>query len=104
MRLSGCWRREADTGEHIAGQVAWEMVELGELMLLGVLGQLVNSTLAAVLTVHGLQVACRLQVLKVIAGNRRTQTAESEERGNSEVKVRSTATATCTTNNCFTYP
>lgn len=69
MGLSRWWRREADTGGHIAGQVTWEMVELGELVLLGILGQLVNSTLATVLTVHGLQVACRLQVLRVIAGN-----------------------------------
>ena len=54
MGLSGCCRSEADTGEHIASQVTRQMVELGELVLLGILGQLVNSTLAAVLTVRGL--------------------------------------------------
>lgn len=54
MGLSGCCRSEADTGEHIADQVTWQMVELGELVLLGILGQLVNSTLVAVLTVCGL--------------------------------------------------
>lgn len=54
MGLSGCCRREADTGEHIAGQVTRQMVDLGGLVLLGVLGQLVNSTLAAVLAICGL--------------------------------------------------
>lgn len=51
MGLSGCCRTEVDTGKHVAGQVSWQMVELGELVLLGILGQLVNSILAAVWTV-----------------------------------------------------
>lgn len=54
MGLSRWCRSEANTGEHIAGQVTWQMVQLGELMLLGILGQLVNSTLVDVLTVCGL--------------------------------------------------
>lgn len=54
MGLGGCCRSEVDTGEHIAGQLTWHLVELGELVLLGILRQLVSSTLAAVLTVRGL--------------------------------------------------
>jgi len=52
--LGGCRGSEADTGEHAVGQVTWQVVELGELVLLGILGQLVKSILAAVLTVRGL--------------------------------------------------
>lgn len=51
MRLTGYCRRELDTGERIAGHVAWQRVDLRELMLLRILGQLEISTLAAVLTV-----------------------------------------------------
>lgn len=47
------------TGEHIAGQVT-RVAELGEL---------VDSPLAAVLTVGGLHVVSRLQLLGVRAGN-----------------------------------
>lgn len=47
------------TREHIAGQVT-RVAELGEL---------VDSPLAAVLTVGGLQVVSRLQLLGVRAGN-----------------------------------
>lgn len=47
------------TGEHIAGQVT----------LVTELGELIDSPLAAVLTVGGLQAVCRLQLLGVRAGN-----------------------------------
>lgn len=59
MGLQRCWRREVVTGEHIASQVT-RVAELGEL---------VDSPLAAVLTVGGLQVVSRLQLLGVRAGN-----------------------------------
>lgn len=76
MGFQGCWRRKVVTGEHIAGQVT----------LVTQLGELIDSPLAAVLTVGGLQVVCRLQLLRVRAGNWWTEAAESKERGNQRLK------------------
>lgn len=59
MGLQGHWKRKVVTGEHIAGQVT----------LVTELGELTDSPLAAVLTVGGLQAVCRLQLLRVRAGN-----------------------------------